>query len=264
MSSTYGYHLLLANSDRNPAKERRIAEELLGYGVQGIIFGSSPPQLTHLESLLKKGLHAVAFDRPGQKDDEIAIDSVGVDNIQITRLLCTHLLALGHRRIAFVSGPIRTVSQLERLKGYRSTLHNANVKIEPNFIWEGVSRNFGDSTAIELGRQGAHDLLTLPKSPTAFIAINYYFAYGIYMGARDLGLKIPEDISVTGIDDTPLSKIIEPSLTTIQQPINEIARLAVKRLVGRLKGSYTEKPDYQCLSPGLVVRSSTAHCQSDG
>ncbi|MBW2660383.1 MAG: substrate-binding domain-containing protein [Deltaproteobacteria bacterium] len=189
---------------------------------------------------------------------------MGVDNIQVTRLLCTHLLALGHRRIAFVSGPIRTVSRLERLKGYRSTLHDANVKIEPEFIWEGVGRNFGDSTAIELGRQGAHDLLTLPKPPTAFVAINYHFAFGIYMGARDLGLKIPEDISITGIDDTLLSEIIEPSLTTIQQPLNEIARLAVERLVGRLKGSYTGKPDHQSLSPGLIVRASTAHCRSDG
>jgi len=264
VASTYGYHLLLANSDRNPGKERQIAKELLGYGVQGIIFGSSLLRLTHLEDLIKRGLHAVAFDRPTQGDDRIEIDSVGVDNIQVTRLLCTHLLSLGHRRIAFVSGPIQTVSRLERLAGYRTTLQAAGLEIEPKYIWEGISRNYGDSTAIELGRQGAHDLLTLPEPPTALIAINYHFAFGIYVGARDLGLKIPEDISVTGIDDTLLSEIIEPSLTTIQQPLEEIARLSVERLVSRLTGSYTGEPDHQCLSPGLVVRSSTGRCQGNG
>jgi len=261
IASIYGYHVLLANSDRDPEKEQRIARELLGYGVQGIIFGSSPLQLTHLENLIEKGLHVVAFDRPAQGNDRVAIDSVGVDNVQVTRLLCRHLLALGHRRIAFVSGPIRTVSRLGRLKGYQSTLQEAGIKIDSQLIWEGTSRNYGDSTAIELGRQGAHHLLTLTDPPTALVAINYHYAFGIYVGARDLGLKIPGDVSVTGIDDSSLSEVIEPALTTVQQPLREIARLAVERLISRLQGTYSEVPGHQCLSPKLIVRASTARCK---
>ncbi len=258
VAATYGYHVLLANSDRNPEKEQQLAEELWGYGVEGIIFGSSSLQLTHLENLIEKGLHIVAFDRPTQKNDRVIIDSVGVDNVLVARLLCKHLLALGHRRIGFVSGPIRTVSRMGRLEGYRASLQEAGIPVDPNLIWEGTSRNFGDTSAIELGRQGAHNLLSMSEPPTAFVAINYHYAFGIYAGARDLGLRIPEDISVTGVDDPLLNDVIQPPLTIVQQPLPEIARLAVERLVGRLQGSCNEAPSQQFLSPKLVVRASTA------
>lgn len=261
MAAAYGYHVLLANSDRDPEKERRVAEELWGYGVQGIILVSSLLQLTHFESLIEKGLHVVAFDRPAQPNDHIAIDSVGVDNVQVSRLLCSHLLALGHRRIGFISGPIRTVSRMERLKGYRTALQEAGIKIDPKLIWEGTSKNYGDTTAIELGREGAHDLLTMPELPTALVAINYHYAFGIYVGARELGLRIPEDVSVTGVDDSRMTEVIQPSLTTVQQPLHEMARLAVARLVGRLQGTCDETPVHQCLQPELIVRDSTAQCK---
>jgi len=261
VSAAYGYHVLLANSDRDPKKERRVAEELWGYGVHGIILVSSLLQLTHLESLIEKGLHVIAFDRPAQENDRVAIDSVSVDNVKIIRLLCSHLLALGHRRIAFVSGPIRTVSRMGRLEGYRTALHEAGISIDPKLIWEGTSRNYGDTTAIELGRQGAHDLLGRPEPPTALVAINYHYAFGIYVGVRELGLKIPEDVSVTGVDDSRMTEVIQPSLTTVKQPLQEMARLAVECLVGRLQGTCVETPVHKCLQPELVVRDSTARCQ---
>lgn len=255
---SYGYQVLLANSDRNPEREKQVAEELWGYGVRGLIFGSSLLTITHLESLIEKGLHVVAFDRTAQKGDRVRIDSVGVDNRQVTRLLCKHLLALGHRRIGFVSGPLRTVSRLGRLQGYRSTLEVAGIEPDPELIWEGVSKNYGDTTAIELGRQGAHDLLSLPNPPTAFVGINYHYAFGIYAGARDLGLQIPDDISVTGVDDSLLSDIVRPALTIVEQPMERITRLAVERLVGRLQDTCLEDHGHQLLSPKLVVRESTA------
>ena len=104
---SYGYQVLLANSDRDPDREKQVAEELWGYGVRGLIFGSSLLTISHLDSLIDKGLHVVAFDRPDQPDDRVRIDSVGVDNNKVTRLLCKHLLSLGHRRIGFISGKAR-------------------------------------------------------------------------------------------------------------------------------------------------------------
>ena len=150
---TGGYQVLLGNSERDPERERRYAEELWGYGVRGIIFGSSLTQFTHLESLIKKGMHVVAFDRPTQQDDNLIIDSISVDNVQAIRLTTKHLLALGHNRIGFVSGPIGTVSRLDRLEGYRGSLQEANVEFDQQLVWQGARSNFGDTAAVELGRQ---------------------------------------------------------------------------------------------------------------
>lgn len=253
-----GYQVLLGNSDRDPVREFKYAEVLWGYGVKGIIFGSSLEELTHLEDLVKRGMHLVAFDRPAQKNDPYPVDNIGVDNVQAMRLVTKHLLALGHRRIGFISGPIRTVSRLARLEGYRSSLEEANIGFDQELVWEGVASNYGDVKSVELGKQGTHYLLSKSHPPTAIIAINDMYAFGVYAGVRDLGLRIPEDVSVTGVDDIALSQALEPPLTTVQQPIQEIARLTVERLLSRIQETYTGPPEHKVLSPKFIARASTA------
>ena len=255
-----GYQVLLGNSDRDPELESQYAEGLWGLGIRGIIFGTSLQRYTHLEKLIHKGMHIVAFDR-SQQDDHLDIDCIGVDNVQATRLLTKHLIALGHRRIGFVCGPIVTVSRKDRLQGYGTSLAEAGIEQDPLLIWEGVTDNFGDTSTVKLGRQGAHDLLSRPDPPSAIIAINDMYAFGVYAGARDLGLKIPQDVSITGIDNIPLAEVMEPALTTVQQPIDEIARLAVECLIGRVQGQNSEPSGHQALSPELIVRKSTAPYQ---
>ena len=256
-----GYQVLLGNSDRDPKRERQYAEELWGSGVRGIIFGTSLEQYTHLQSLVEKGLHIVAFDRTTRLDDHLNIDCIGVDNVQATRLLMKHLISLGHRRIGFVSGPIVTMSRIDRLRGYRESLAEAGIEMDAGLIWEGVTDNFGDTTTVELGRQGAHDLLGRSNPPSAIIAINDMYAFGVYAGARDLGMSVPHDVSVAGIDNIPLTEVVDPALTTVQQPIDEIARLAVNCLVSRIEGNTSEPPNHQTLSPKLIVRNSTTQHQ---
>ncbi len=253
-----GYQVLLGNSDRDPERECRYADVLWGYGVSGIILGSSPVEFTHFKKIISKGMHVVAFDRRTQEGDNFVIDSVGVDNVQAMRLITKHLLALGHRRIGFVSGPIRTVSRRARLEGYRDSLAEADIEFDRQLLWEGDANDFGDAAAVEQGRQGAHFLLSKTNPPTAVIAINDMYAFGVYAGVRDLGFKIPEDISVTGIDDIVLAEVAGPPLTTVQQPIGDIARLAVERLINRIHGTCAELPGHQMLSPKLIVRASTA------
>lgn len=254
-----GYQVLLCNSERDFERERRYAEELWGYGVRGVIFGSSLTQYTHLEPLIAQGLNLVAFDRLSQEADQRAIDSIGVDNLLAARLATKHLLALGHRRIGFLSGSVATVSRLDRLKGYKSALSEAGVEVEDSLIWQGATNGaFGDADALELGRQGAHELFSNINPPTAIFAINDMYALGAYSGARDLGLHIPEDVSIVGVDDIMLTEIAQPPLTTIRQPIQQIAELATKRLIGRLEETVTKPQEHIVLAPRLIVRSSTA------
>lgn len=255
-----GFQVLLGNSDRDALREQKYAEELWGYGVRGIIFGSSLPSYKHLDNLIARGLHVVAFERPTQNEDDVQIDSVGIDNCLASRLAIKHLLSLGHRRIGFLSGPIRTISRMDRLSGYQKALREAGVEPDPELVWDVAAggESFGDADAVELGRQGTHELLSRSNPPTAIFAVNDMFAFGAYAGARDLGISIPQDLSVVGIDDIALTEIVQPPLTTIRQPIKQLADHAVERLIARVKETATEARGHQVLRPQLIVRSSTA------
>ena len=96
-------------------------------GIRAIIFGSSSLSLTHLFSLVERGLYTITFDRHMLQDDHFDVDSVSIDNVLAGRLATEHLIALGHRRISLLSGPIRTVSRIDRLKGYRAALTDAGI-----------------------------------------------------------------------------------------------------------------------------------------
>jgi DNA-binding LacI/PurR family transcriptional regulator len=232
-------------------------------GIRGIIFGSSPLSLAHLLGLIERGLHVVAFDRHMLRDDSLDIDSIAIDNVLGARLATEHLLALGHRRIGFLSGPIRTVSRMDRLEGYRSALAEAGIKVDPQLIWEGTAGStYGDIEGSELGRKGAREILALEQRPTALIAINDMYALGAYAGARDVGLRVPDTVSVVGFDDIMLAEVVEPPLTTIRQPLQEMMRVAVERLIERLEKTAAPGTVHLTLTPTLIVRSSTAPASS--
>jgi len=256
-----GYQVMVGNSRRIPELEKKYADQLWGAGVGGIIIGTSLKNLSHFQSLIDSGMHFVAFDRPGSEGDTSAFDSICVDNRQTIKLLVKHLTALKHERIGFISGPIKTVSRQFRLKAFYDCLGEVGLEFDRTLLWEGGANGFGDVTAVELGRQGAHHLLSLTNPPTAIITINDMYAFGVYAGARDLGVKIPDDVSIVGIDNLPLAEVVEPPLTTIEQPLLEMARLAVDRLLGRLRGIYDDSIEHQILQPKLIVRGSTTLCK---
>ena len=257
-ASANGYQVLLGNSDRDLDRERKYAEMLWGSGIRGIIFGSSLVQFDHLERLYREGMHFLSFYRSLKPTDRFIADSIGVDNVQATRLLTKHLLSLGHRRIGFISGPTDMICRFDRLKGFRQTMQEANREVDPQLIWEKLDGTTSSVSSIELGRQGAHYLLSLPEPPTAVIAINDMHAFGVYAGARDLGVTIPNSLSVAGIDNITLTGIAAPPLTTIEQPIEDLARMSVERIIKRLENDLPLELFNKILPSKLIVRESTA------
>lgn len=254
-----GYQVLLGNSERDPKREQNYAEELWGHGVRGIILGSAPETFDHLARLFDQGLHLVAFDRPVQETDAYPVDSIGVENVKGVYLAVSHLTSLGHRRIGFVSGSVRTVSRYDRLRGYKHALEEAGIEYDEALVWQGASDiDFGDAETMEMGRRGARELLNSSNPPTALFTINDMTAFGAYAAARDLGIHVPDDLSIVGFDDIALTEIVDPPLTTVQQPIKEIAGYAVERLLARLQGDCAEPIGHTALPPKLIVRSSTA------
>lgn len=265
-AQAYGYHILLCNAERNPEREQRYAEALWSSGVRGVIFGSSALSFDHLVPLSQKGLQVVAFDRHVQSADKVVSDSVQVDNVLGARLAVNHLLALGHRRIGLLSGPLRTVSRLDRLEGYWVALADVGISPDPELIWQDASISaFGDVEGVELGRIGARTLLSRSNRPTALLTVNDMYALGAYAGARDLGLRIPEDVSIVGFDDLEaLAEIAMPPLTTVRQPLQEMTHSAVKLLVERLEKTGTGASVQVTVTPELVIRASTSVLRLSG
>lgn len=253
-----GFRVLLGNGGRDPEREQTYSEELWGHGARGIILGSSPENLQHLSALNKLGLSVVAFERTGQQSDEYTVDSVGVDNVQGAYQAIQYLTEQGHKRIGFVSGSIRSVNRQERLDGYRRAIEEANIAYDERLVWQGTSDiDYGDAETISMGRRGARELLEQPDRPTALFAINDMIAFGVYAAARDLGLRIPDDISIIGFDDIALAEIVDPPLTTVSQPIKELAYYAVARLLLLIQGDDVLPVGHKTVPPQLIVRSST-------
>ncbi|HEY4383964.1 MAG TPA: LacI family DNA-binding transcriptional regulator [Ktedonobacteraceae bacterium] len=259
-AQTYGYQILLCNAERDPVREQRYMELLWSSGIRGVIFGSSPLSFDHLALFAKKGLQVVAFDRQTQSADQIVVDSVSINNVLGAQLAIRYLIKLGHRRMGLVSGPIRTVSRLDRLAGYRLALIEAGIEPDSDLIWEAASISaFGDIESAELGRIGARALLNHVDRPTALFTVNDMYAFGAYIGARDLGLRVPEDVSIVGFDDLlPLAEIVSPPLTTVHQPLREMMRSAVELLMSRLEKTRTGPVEHLTVTPELVLRASVA------
>lgn len=178
------------------------------------------------------------------------VPSVGSANwsggLQATR----HLIELGHRRIAAITGPEDMMCSLARVDGYRTAMNQAGLSIEPDWI------RFGDFH-VDGGREHALALLSLPERPTAIFAGSDLQALGVYEATRSLGLRIPEDVSIVGYDDLPVSQWVSPRLTTVHQPLRRMGAEAARIVIGlaRHRPSATPRID---LATHLVVRESTA------
>lgn len=259
-----GYQVLLGNGGRDPLREQRYAESLWGYGVRGVILGSSPLSLDHIFRLIERGLHVVVFDRQIKHADRAALaamDSVSIDNVAAGYRATRHLLDLGHRTIGFVSGPLRTSSRLDRLEGYRNALIDAGIKYDPELVWDGGGdRSFGDVEGADIGRTGAQALVGRQNPPTGLVAINDMYALGAYAGIRDLGMRVPENCSVIGFDDIGMAQIACPPLTTVRQPLRSMMATMVAMLAGRLEGTSSQASEHITVEAELIVReSTTAH-----
>lgn len=254
-----GYNMLLCNSERDPERERRYVTELWEDGIRGMVLCTSLPSLQHLAPTIDRGLHLVTFDRPAQPDDPPSVVSVSINNTVAGFLAGAHLTDLGHRRLTFVSGSLRSINRTGRYRGFCSALEAAGIGADEVVSWPGLDEvPFGDVEAAEVGRRAAHDLFDQPDHPTGVVAINDMTALGVCRGLRDLGLRVGQDVSVVGFDDIMLADLYDPPLTTIRQPIAEMARLSVEEIVGRDSGGATEPGRSVLLRPELVVRRSTA------
>jgi LacI family transcriptional regulator len=201
-----------------------------------------------LKALQRFGYPFVVVDPRVPLDEGVA--AVSAANASGARAAVQHLLSLGHRRIAALTGISEWLASIERLNGYHSAHAAAGVLADPALVVE------ADYT-IEGGEVAAAKLLDLPEPPTAIFAFNDNMAVAVLRETRKRGLRVPEDVSVVGFDDSEPAKIVSPALTTVRQPLAEMGRMAVSLLLRLLENQRVEGLNIE-LQTRLVVRDSTA------
>lgn len=214
----------------------------------GIILVFSDLAKEHRERLRSRAIPFVIVDPAGEPPADAPY--VGSANWSGGLTATRHLIELGHTRIATITGPDDMMCSLARIDGYRSAMNSAGLPIDPAWI------RFGDFH-VRGGYDHTMELLSLPNAPTAIFAGSDLQSLGVMDAVRAKGLRIPDDVSIVGYDDIPLSQWVNPPLTTIHQPLKrmgeEATRLAIRLADGR--APVTPRMD---LAISLVVRSSTA------
>jgi len=243
----HGYSVILCNSRHDLARELTYITDLTSYPVDGLVLCAVSVSTEHINKFADLAGPMAIIDRKLQQVDA---DVILADHRQGARLAVEHLVGLGHRRIAIITGPLDLAPAQDRLEGYRSVLQESGIPSIDEYIVEGDFQ-------VGSGRQLAGKLLTLELPPTAIFASNDMMAIGALHTARQLGVHVPEDLSLVGFDNIFLSSLVDPPLTTVAQPAYRLGELAVEKLLRRISGVDADDYSETCLATELVVRSST-------
>jgi LacI family transcriptional regulator len=253
VANEHGYLTIVCNSDRNSAKELHYLRTLRDYRTDGIIFaGSGLHESGHAQrveeivnEMMGRGAAVITLAQ-----HTLYVPSLQTDNFGGTRDMTKRLIELGHRRIAFVTGPVNLTVASVRLQGYMAGMVEGGLTIDPSLI---LSGNFDQAG----GERAAYDIMQMPeeKRPTAVFAANDETAFGIMPGLMHLGMRVPQDISVCGFGDLPMAQVVVPTLTTVHLPLRQLGRTGALRLLALLHQE--EIAPLEVLSTEIIERNST-------
>jgi LacI family transcriptional regulator len=221
IATMYKYNIILSNSDQNLDKELHLLNTMLGKQVDGIVFMGG--NITHelVEEFEKSPVPIVLA---GSIEESEKIPSVNIDYEQATYDAVHSFIEKGHKEIAIVIGPLaEPINRDKKLAGYKRALAEAGIKYKEDFVAEG---DYTYDSGIEVFEK----LLELSTRPTAIFSGSDEMALGVVHGAEDRGFKIPEDFEVISSDNTRLSLMVRPQLTTVVQPLYDIGAVAMRLL----------------------------------
>lgn len=247
-ASRLGASLILTVTHDRHDQPREWIKTLASRRTDGAVFVVSRVQQRVAQRLRTLGVPLVAVDPVGLSSEEVP--SIGCTNWAGGFAATEHLLELGHRRIAVIGGPQEMMCSQERIAGYEAAMGRAGIPVSRSLIRHGDFYVGGGSKAAAV-------LLGLRDRPTAIFAGSDEQARGVYDEAHARGLRIPQDLSVVGFDDVDICEWMSPRLTTVRQPLAQMAALAI-RTVLQDPPSSGEEPARIELSTTLVVRHSTA------
>jgi DNA-binding LacI/PurR family transcriptional regulator len=228
-----GYSLVAVNSDDNPDRQTDLLSLLRSQRVEGmlLVVASGPTPLDQIARIMDAGIPVVCLDRVPNK---VPVDSVSVEDVSAAELGVSHLISMGYRRIAIVTGPLSLKNERKRLLGYKRALKKAGISLDSTLMWEADLRpeNVSDVCLERLRRS--------ESSPDAIFATNGPTGLGALRAIHKLGLKTPDDIAFVTFDELTVDDLFTPAITTVVQPAMEIGFRAAEILLQRI-----EKPDRQ-------------------
>lgn len=241
------YDLLVTSTDYETSRMGACLRRMLERKVDGVAMMTSEMDLGLIKELSRRGVPIVFMDvgQVGPKMSHVAIDyGNGV------RQAVDHLAGLGHRRIAFISGPLQLHSARTRRQAFLEGMRMHGVEPEKKMLREGTHTAEG-------GREAMAALLRLSKRPTAVVCSNDWTAIGALNAIAAAGLRVPQDISLVGFDDIPLARYTTPPLTSVRMSASDVGTVAFRALFGLISGERIEGDVYQ-IPTELVARGSSA------
>jgi LacI family transcriptional regulator len=238
------YSLLLANYNEDPDQETRRLELFRAEGVRGLIFAASRTPSSLYAELGKAGMALVAVSRLSR----LRIDQVTVANREGALAATSHLIQLGHKRIAIINGPLVFTTARDRQAGYEDALRDSGVTVDENLV---VNCAFKQAA----GHSAMRQLLELANPPGAVFAGSNLLTLGALQAIHERHLAIPDEIAIVGFDEMPWAMSLRPPLTTVAQPAFEMGRTAAELLLARVREPALPRRQV-VLETRLVVRSS--------
>ncbi|WP_350275366.1 LacI family DNA-binding transcriptional regulator [Kribbella sp. HUAS MG21] len=232
----------------SPGRTASWMRQLIGSGRRAAIGITSELSDADLAALARARLPLVVIDPANTPEPGIV--SVGSTNFAGGMAATQHLLSLGHRRIAYVGGPPTSGCNQARMSGYRSAMEAVGADVPADYVW--LSDFLYDD-----GLAGGTKLLDLRDRPTAIFAGSDEVALGILEAARARGLRVPEDLSVVGFDDTEVARLASPPLTTVRQPLREMGAVALRTALQLAAGEQVASHHVE-LATSLIIRGSAA------
>ena len=238
-----GYSALFVSGHWDAPTEARCIDVLQSRRVDGIVVLTG--RLT--DQALKSYAKAMPIVVTGRTLKAPGLFTLNFDNFEGGQLATQHLIRLGHRRIAFITGDARHPDATERMRGYRAALEAANIDFDPALVVPGEYHELSGLLAVDR-------LLATSQRFTAIFAANDQMALGAALGLQRRSLRVPEDVSIVGFDDLPTSQYAIPPLTSVHQPAYELGRLAASAMLQLQAGV---KPTAEVPRPRLIARESS-------
>ncbi|WP_408893594.1 LacI family DNA-binding transcriptional regulator [Paenibacillus taichungensis] len=245
-SRQLGYSVVICSTDNKDERVERYLNLLQQKRVDGMMIGTGIDNAEILSPLLQQSIPVALIAR---HMPSLSVHTVAIDDRLGGGLAAQHLLELGHIHVAVLSESFKVSSSQERVRGFREVLEKAGLSLEADQVRE-------SSADLGSAKKEALVLLTEKNRATGIFCCNDMQAIGALQAAKELGLRVPEDVSIIGFDNTILASVTSPPLTTIAQPIEDLGRRAVDLLIDELKNE-ENSPQKIVLKPELVIRDST-------
>ncbi|MFC4779293.1 LacI family DNA-binding transcriptional regulator [Paenibacillus sp. GCM10023252] len=245
-STRAGYDMLLTAATSEHTEHETISRLVMGRRVDGVILLSSRVSDPLISFLGEQSIPSVLIGRPNMHPDFLSVDN---DNVQAAYDATQHLIAQGHKRIGFVSGPPNLTVSNDRMEGYVKALRDADLEMRTEWIVEGEFLQ-------ESGYRAMSFFMSLPERPTALVVIDDVVAFGVLRGLTELSYKVPEDISIVSFNNIALSELATPPITSIDIGTYQLGYTASQTLIRLIQG----EPVHQkriVIPHRLIVRDSS-------